>query len=48
LTFRQGLLQLRAESDRLSRLHSYLRRLTLRLTRAQGAKARAAGNGRAH
>ncbi len=48
LTFRQRLLQMRSENDRIARLNPYLEKLTLRLTRTRGARERAAGNGRAH
>ena len=48
LAFRQTLLQLRSESDRLDRTISYLQKLAIRLTRLAQAQARAGANGRSH
>jgi Lon protease-like protein len=48
LPFRQTLLQLRSERERLERVISYLKKLTIRVTRAAEAQAKASGNGRAH
>jgi Lon protease-like protein len=46
LPFRQVLLQLRSENDRLERLLSYLERMLLRVERLSEAQVRAGANGR--
>jgi Lon protease-like protein len=46
LAFRQSLLPLRSESERLRRVILHLQQLTLRLTVVAKARARAGGNGR--
>jgi Lon protease-like protein len=45
LPFRQTLLQMRSESDRLDRVISYSKKLSLRLTRVAHLKAKAGNNG---
>lgn len=47
-SFRQSLLAVRSESDRLSHLISYLHELKIVLARAADTRARAARNGRPH
>ena len=46
LSFRQSLLPLRSESERLRRVISYLQKLTMRLSVVAQTRARAGGNGR--
>jgi Lon protease-like protein len=48
LPFRQTLLQLRSEGERLDRTISYLQKMLLRLKRVSRAKAKAGSNGRSH
>lgn len=48
LSFRQVLLQMRSEGERVERLISYLNKLSQRMAQVAKAQARAAGNGRAH
>jgi Lon protease-like protein len=48
IAFRQGLLQLRSEGERLRLLVPYLEKMASRAVRAADAKARAGSNGRAH
>ena len=48
LPFRQTLLQLRSEGERLGRVVSYLQKLTIRIARAAKAQAKAGANGRLH
>jgi Lon protease-like protein len=45
LAFRQTLLQMRSEADRLERTISYLQKMSVRLTRLARAQARAGANG---
>ena len=46
LSFRQSLLPLRSESERLRRVTSYLQKMTMHLTTVAQTRARAGGNGR--
>jgi ATP-dependent Lon protease len=46
LAFRQTLLQMRSEADRLDRTISYLRKMAVRLTELTRAQAKAGSNGR--
>ena len=48
LAFRQTLLQLRSERERLDRVISYLKKLSVRITRVAEAHAKAGANGKAH
>jgi ATP-dependent Lon protease len=48
LAFRQTMLQLRSERERLERVISYLKKMTVRITRVAAAQAKAGANGRAH
>jgi Lon protease-like protein len=46
LSFRQSLLPLRSENERVRRVTSYLRKMTMHLTAAAQTRARAGANGR--
>ena len=48
LAFRQTLLQMRSEAERLDRTISYLQKMAVRLTRLARAQAKAGANGRSH